>query len=113
MNLSLFGIGAELTTDDGYCIIHRLLPGGPAAKSKKIKENDKIVAVAQSNQPPVDVVDMSLSKAVQLIRGPKGTEVTLTVIPAGAASSARAKITLVRDEIKLEDQEANAKAIDL
>src|SRR5260221_2887340 len=57
MNLSLFGIGAELmTSDDGYCIIHRLLPGGPAAKSNKIKENDKIVAVAQSNQPPVDVV---------------------------------------------------------
>src|SRR5690348_16030567 len=69
MNLSLFGIGAELTSEDGYCTIHRLLPGGPASKSKKIKENDRIVAVAQSNQPPVDVVDMSLSKAVQLIRG--------------------------------------------
>lgn len=113
MNLSLFGIGAELMTDDGYCVIHRLLPGGPASKSKKIKENDKIVAVAQSNQPPVDVVDMSLNKAVQLIRGPKGTEVTLTLIPAGAASSARTKVTLTRDEIKLEDQEAKAKIIDL
>ena len=113
MNLSLFGIGAELTTDDGYCVIHRLLPGGPAAKSKKIKENDKIIAVAQSNQPPVDVVDMSLNKAVQLIRGPKGTEVTLTMIPAGAATSARSKVTLIRDEIKLEDQEAKAKVIDL
>ena len=113
MNLSLFGIGAELTTDDGYCLIHRLLPGGPAAKSKKIKENDKIIAVAQSNQPPVDVVDMSLSKAVQLIRGPKGTEVTLTIIPAGADASARTTLTLVRDEIKLEDQEAKAKIIEM
>ena len=112
MNLSLFGIGAELTTDDGYCVIHRLLPGGPAAKSKKIKENDKIVAVAQSNQPPVDVVDMSLSKAVQLIRGPKGTEVTLTLIPA-ADPSTRSTLSLIRDEIKLEDQEAKAKVIDL
>ena len=36
------------------------------------------MAVAQSNQPPVDIVDMSLNKAVQLIRGPKGTEVRLT-----------------------------------
>jgi carboxyl-terminal processing protease len=113
MNLSLFGIGAELMTDDGYCLIHRLLPGGPAAKSKKIKENDKIIAVAQSNQPPVDVVDMSLSKAVQLIRGPKGTEVTLTIIPAGTDLSARTTLTLVRDEIKLEDQEAKAKLIEL
>ncbi len=113
MNLSLFGIGAELMAEDGYCTIHRLLPGGPAAKSKLIKENDRIVAVAQSNQPPVDVVDMSLNKAVQLIRGPKGTEVRLTVIPAGADSSARKVITLVRDEIKLEDQEAKAKLIEM
>jgi carboxyl-terminal processing protease len=70
MNLSLFGIGAELVPEDGYCKIRRLLPGGPAIKSKLIKENDRIVAVAQSNQPPVDIVEMSLNKAVQLIRGP-------------------------------------------
>ena len=113
MNLSLFGIGAELTSEDGYCTIHRLLPGGPAAKSNKIKENDKIIAVAQSNQPPVDVVDMSLNKAVQMIRGPKGTEVRLTIIPAGGDSSVRTTLTLVRDEIKLEDQEAKAKLIEV
>jgi carboxyl-terminal processing protease len=113
MNLSLFGIGAELMSEDGYCTIHRLLPGGPAAKSNKIKENDRIIAVAQSNQPPVDVVDMSLGKAVQLIRGPKGTEVRLTIIPPGADSSARTTLSLVRDEIKLEDQEAKAKIIEM
>jgi carboxyl-terminal processing protease len=113
MNLSLFGIGAELFAEDGYCTIRRLLPGGPAEKSKSIKEKDRIVAVAQSNQPPVDVVEMSLTKAVQLIRGPKGTEVTLTIIPAGSSSSTRKTLTLVRDEIKLEDQEAKAKIIDL
>ena len=113
MNLSLFGIGAELMSEDGYCRIHRLLPGGPASKSHKIKENDRIVAVAQSNQPPVDVVDMRLDKAVQLIRGPKGTEVSLTIVPAGADSSARTTLTLVRDEIKLEDQEAKAKIIEM
>jgi carboxyl-terminal processing protease len=113
MNLSLFGIGAELMSEDGYCTIHRLLPGGPASKSKKIKENDRIIAVAQSNQPPVDVVDMSLNKAVQMIRGPKGTEVRLTIIPAGGDSSARTTLTLVRDEIKLEDQEAKAKLIEM
>ena len=114
MNLSLSGIGAELGTDDGYCTIRRLLPGGPAEKSKKIKAKDRIIAVAQSNQPPVDVVDMSLSKAVQLIRGPKGTEVRLTIIPAAADGGAASTVlTLVRDDIKLEDQEAKAKIIEI
>lgn len=113
MNLSLFGIGAELTSEDGYCTIRRLLPGGPAEKSKKIKEKDRIVAVAQTNQPPVDVVDMSLNKAVQLIRGPKGSEVRLTIVPAGEDSAERTTIALIRDEIKLEDQEAKAKIIEV
>src|SRR5258706_11985257 len=56
---------------------------------------------------------MNLSKAVQLIRGPKGTKVKLTVIPKGGDASASKVITLVRDEIKLEDQEAKAKVIEL
>jgi len=64
MNLALIGIGAELFFDDGYCTIRKLMPGGPADKSKKIKEKDRIVAVAQSNAPPVDCVDMSLNKVV-------------------------------------------------
>ena len=112
MNLSLFGIGAELLSEDGYCKIRRLLPGGPAIKSKLLKENDRIVAVAQSNQPPVDIVEMSLNKAVQLIRGPKGTEVQLTIIPAGTDSSTRTTVTLVRDAILLEDSAAKAKIIE-
>jgi carboxyl-terminal processing protease len=113
MNLSLFGIGAELRSEDGYCTINRLLPGGPAVKSNKIKEKDRIVAVAQSNQPPVDVIDMNLTKAVQLIRGPKGTEVRLTVIPAGTDASSKKVVSLIRDEIPLEDQAAKAKLIEV
>jgi carboxyl-terminal processing protease len=111
MNLQLFGIGAELTSDqDGYSKIQRLLPG-PAAKSKKIKEGDRIVAVAQGDQPAVDIVDMSLSKVVQLIRGPKGTEVRLTILPAGD-SSVRNVVNLIRDEIALEDKAAKGKIIE-
>jgi carboxyl-terminal processing protease len=113
MNLSLTGIGAELISPDGYCTINRILEGGPAARSKKIKEKDRIVAVAQGDKPPVDVVDMNLNKVVQMIRGPKGTEVRLTIIPAGEPNSATNTITLVRDEIKLEDQAAKAKVIDV
>lgn len=112
MNLSLFGIGAELRSVDGYCTINRLLPGGPALKSGKIKEKDRIIAVAQGDGTPVDVVDMSLSKAVQLIRGPKGTEVRLTVVPDGADNSSSKIVTLIRDEIPLEEQAAKAKIIE-
>ena len=112
MNLSLSGIGAELTlSDDGYCTIRKLLPGGPAEKSKKIKVTDRIIAVAQGDQTPVDIVDMSLNKAVQLIRGQKGTEVRLTILPADGDASR--VLSLIRDDIKLEEAEAKAKVIDL
>ena len=112
MSLSLFGIGAQLREDDGYCKIDQLVHGGPAEKSKQLKEGDRIIAVAQGNQPPVDVVDMELGKVVQLIRGPKGTEVRLTISPA-EDRAVRRVVTLIRDEIKLEDQEAKAKLIEL
>jgi carboxyl-terminal processing protease len=114
MNLSLFGIGAVLTSEDGYCKVRELRPG-PAMRSKKIKEGDRIVAVAQGDEgEPVDVVDWKLSKIVEIIRGPKGTKVRLTLIPVDAADpSERREISLVRDEIKLEDEEAKAQVIDL
>jgi carboxyl-terminal processing protease len=111
MSLSLFGIGAQLLEDDGYCTISKLIRGGPADKSKEVDEKDRIVAVAQAGKPPVDVVDMELGKVVQLIRGPKGTDVLLTISPADDRA-ARRVVRLVRDEIKLEDQEAKAKLIE-
>jgi len=114
MNLSLVGVGATLQPEDGYCKIRDLVPGGPAARSKLLKIGDRIVAVAQDGKTPVDVVDMPLPEAVGLIRGAKGTVVRLTIIPADSAdSSVRKTITLVRDEIKLEDQEAKARIVDL
>ncbi len=110
MNLALFGIGAQLTEDDGYCTIRELVPGGPAIKSKQIKSNDRIIAVAQGNSPPVDAVDLELEKVVQMIRGPKGTEVRLTISPS-EDRSARKVVSMIRDEIKLEDKEARAQLI--
>jgi carboxyl-terminal processing protease len=113
MNNTLFGIGAVLTTDaDGFCKIQELKPG-PAMNSKQIKAGDRIVAVAQGEGPVVDAVEMALNKVVQMIRGPKGTEVRLTIQPANADSSDRHVISLIRDEIKLEDQAAKAKVIEL
>jgi carboxyl-terminal processing protease len=112
MNLSLFGIGARLQEDDGYCTIKELVPGGPAVKSKLIKAEDRIVVVAQAGKPSVDVVDMELEKVVQLIRGPKNTEVSLTISPVEDRAIRRV-VTLVRDEIKLEDSEAKAKLVEM
>ena len=111
MNLALFGIGAQLTEDYGFCNIRELLPGGPAMKSKQLKPDDRIVAVAQGDKPPVDVVNMELNKVVQQIRGPKGTEVRLTISPS-EDRSARRIVSLIRDEIKLEDKEAKAQLIE-
>lgn len=114
MNLSVFGIGAMLQSEDGYAKIMELTPGGPALKSGKLKAGDRIAGVAQGDKEPVDVFDMKLDKVVEMIRGPKGTHVRLTVIPADAPDpSTRKVIELVRDEVKLEDQEAKAKVIDM
>jgi len=110
MSLSLFGIGAQLQEDYGYCTIKELIPGGPAAKSKLLNPEDRIIAVAQGNKKPVDVVDMDLEKVVQLIRGPKNTEVRLTISPLTDRGS-RHVVSLVRDEIKLENGESKAQLI--
>ncbi|PYI86488.1 MAG: tail-specific protease [Verrucomicrobia bacterium] len=113
MTHSLFGIGALLSSEDGYCKIVELKPG-PASESKKLKAGDKIIAVAQGTNEAVDVVDMKLSKVVDMIRGPKGTEVRLTIVPADAPNSSVHKtVALIRDQIKLEDQDAKAKLIEL
>jgi len=112
MNLSLFGIGAVLQAKDDYVTIEELM-NGPAKLSKKIKVGDRIVAVAQSNKPPVDIYGMPINKAVRLIRGPKGTEVRLTIVPSGAPDTAKQVVSIVRDEIKLESGEAKGKILEM
>ncbi len=110
MKLSLVGIGAVLRNEDGYAKIVSLVPGGPAESGKKLKPNDKIEAVGQGDGPFVEVVGMKLDKVVAMIRGEKGTTVRLRVIPTDALDSAtRVVIPIVRDEIKLTDQEAKAR----
>ncbi len=114
MRLSLVGIGAVLTTEDGYCVIRELVPGGPADLTNRIQPEDRIVAVAQEDEEPVDVVDMKLRRVVNMIRGEKGTEVTLTIIPADAPDpSVREDVTIVRDEVKLSARQASGKVYDV
>lgn len=113
MKLSFFGIGAMLEPDEDYVKVASLTPGGPAIKSGKLKPNDRITAVGQGDKPPVDITGMKINSVVELIRGPRGTQVKLTVIPADAADqSVRKTIVLTRDQVKLEEQEAKAKLIE-
>ncbi len=113
IKLSLIGIGAVLTQEDGYTKIQRLMPGGPAARSKKLQANDRIVAVAQGEAEPVDVLDMKLGKVVDMIRGKKNTEVRLTIIPGNSPDASTKKvISIIRDEVKLADQLAKARIIE-
>src|SRR6478735_1105882 len=112
MGLSLVGVGAMLRSEDGYAKIESLVAGGPAQTSGRLKVGDHISAVAQGAKDFVDVRDMRLDKVVEQIRGKKGTKVRLLVIPVSAADPAQRKtIELVRDEIKLKDQEARADII--
>jgi len=112
MGLSLVGIGAMLRSEDGYAKIESLVPGGPAQTSGRLKVGDRISAVAQGSKDFVDVRDLRLDKVVEQIRGKKGTRVRLLIIPASAADPAQRKtVELVRDEIKLKDQEARADII--
>lgn len=112
MKLSLGGIGALLQSEDGAAKIERIIPGGPAARDGRLKPGDKIIAVAQDKGGSVDILHWPLYKAVAIIRGKKGSKVTLTIIPASDITGARTtKITLVRDEVKLEDQEAKGEII--
>ena len=113
MKLSLKGIGAVLGSEDGYAKILAVVPGGPADLDRRLQVNDRIAGVAQGDGPIEDVVDMKLAKVVEKIRGEKGTEVRLQVIPAKSVDlSTRMEIRLRRDEIKLTEAEAKARLVE-
>jgi carboxyl-terminal processing protease len=113
INNSFVGIGAVLQDEDGFCVIKRLLPGGPAEGSEQLKPDDKIVSVAQGDDDFVDVIDMKLRKIVKLIKGPKNTKVRLEIVPVGADPSDRKVVSLIRDEIKLTANLARAEIIEV
>ena len=111
MNLSLEGIGAVLQLEDDYTVIRSLVAGGPASKSKRLKEGDRIIGVGQDKKEVVDVIGWRLDDIVQLIKGPKGTKVNLEILPEGADAKSY-MITLVRDKIRLEDMAVKSKIIE-
>ncbi len=115
MSRSLEGIGAQLQTEDEYTKIVEVIPGGPAFKSKELHPGDKIVGVGQGKDGDmVDVIGWRITDVVQLIRGPKGSIVRLQILPASGGVNAKPQlITLVRDKIKLEEQSAKDKIINI
>lgn len=115
MSLSLEGIGAVLQNDNEYVKVTRLVPAGPAEKSKLLHTADKIVGVAQGEKEMVDVIGWRLDDVVKLIRGPKGSVVRLEVIPASNAPSDQTSriISITREAVKLEEQAAKKSVLKL
>jgi carboxyl-terminal processing protease len=100
MSGSLEGIGALLREDDGHIKVVRIIPGSAAERQGQLHAEDTILAVSEKDGDPVDISDMRIREAVSYIRGPKGTEVRLTVLrPDGA----REVIPIVRDVVKIEE----------
>lgn len=115
MSLSLEGIGAVLQSDNEYVKVVRLVPAGPAEKTKQVAAADKIIGVAQGSGEMVDVIGWRLDEVVKLVRGPKGSVVRLEIIPAtNAPNDQTSKVVhITREAVKLEDQAASKSIIKL
>ena len=105
MQLSLEGIGASLSSQDGFTVIEEVIPGGAADRLKTLQAKDKITAVAQDGKPPVTVIDMDLQDVVRQIRGKKGTKVKLTILRQGETNKTF-DVSIVRDKIDIKESAA-------
>ncbi|MBN1650518.1 MAG: carboxy terminal-processing peptidase [Bacteroidales bacterium] len=102
------GIGATLSTKDGYVKVVEVVPGSPSWKQGDLKAEDLIMKVGQADGEMVDVYDMRLDDAVKMIRGPKGTEVRLTIRkPDGRVLN----ISIIRDKVIREETYAKSAVI--
>ncbi len=105
MHLSLIGIGVALASRDGYSVVEKIIRGGAADRVNELRPKDKVIAVAQDGEEPVDVVDMELRKVVRLIRGKRKTTVHLTILRQSPPTEPFV-VSIVRDKINLEEQAA-------
>lgn len=113
MSLSLEGIGAQLQKQDDVVVIREIIPGGPAASSGKFTPGDRIVGVGQGASGPMeDVIGWRIDDVVDKIKGPKGTQVRLDIIPAGMGMDSKpVRIALTRATIRLEEQAAESEIL--
>lgn len=103
------GIGARLQKENDYTKISDLITGGPAWKGKELEQGDLILRVAQGNEPAEDIAGLKLDKVVKKIKGPKGTEVKLTVKKADGTIKV---ISITRDIIETEETYAKSNVIE-
>lgn len=89
---NLAGVGVELRVEGPNIVVNRILPDTPAAAQKELHVGDRIVAVAQGDQPAVQV--RNIVQAARSMRGPRGTTVRLTIIPTGQEESQARRQTL-------------------
>jgi len=100
MRGSLEGIGALLREEDGFIKVVRIIPGSASARQGRLQAEDVILAVGEKNKEPVEITDMRLRDAVRLIRGPKETEVRLTVKKPDGTKEI---IPIIRDVVQIEE----------
>ena len=110
MSLSYQGIGARLNITDEQVQVVNIIPGGPAAKDGRLKPLDKIIGIIdEKNKTITDLIGWDLDEVVKLIRGPKGTKVTLQIVPSDSnPDETPYLLTLQRDEVALEEQAASS-----
>jgi carboxyl-terminal processing protease len=115
MSLSLEGIGAVLQKQDDVVVIREIVPGGPADLSKKLKPGDRVVGVGQGAGGAMeDVIGWRIDDVVEKIKGPKGTQVRLDVVPAEAMLDSKpARLLITRAKVRLEEQAAKSKVIEI
>ena len=112
LGLRLEGIGAQLSDEDGYAVITKIILGGAADKHGKLKADDRVVTVGEGEDGEmVDIVGMKLNDAVKLIRGQAGTIVRLGVVPEGGGD--RQILSITRARIELADSAAKGKVFDV
>lgn len=114
MSLSLEGIGAVLQTEEDYTVVKRVIKGGPADLAGQLHEGDKIIGVGQGTKEVEDVIGWRLDDVVQQIRGPKGSVVQLHILPRDSEPGSSGEyISIVRNKIKLEEQQVQKSIIDV
>lgn len=108
------GIGAQLRTDGMYTTVVRIIPGGPADLDGRLQPGDKIIAVGQGAKEPEDIIDLRIDRVVRQIRGKKGTEVRLTVIPVDAVNNSETRVIgLIRDQVALTESDAEKSTLEV
>ncbi|HEX5380969.1 MAG TPA: carboxy terminal-processing peptidase [Acinetobacter sp.] len=114
--LQLEGIGVSIRPERGnedYTKIETIVDGGPASKTGQVKSGDRIIGVAQDGEKMIDVVGWPSNEIVGLIRGKRGTKVTVRLLAAGASMSQARNVIIVRDVIQEEDAGVRSRVVEV